>query len=440
MRVSSAFVSAGVLAGFLATAIAGCGDDQAAMSAADDDLASVTLELGIAPTDARCAVITATPQTGTAIVRSITLIPQQPTVFTLNNLPVGTITFTQQVFTIACSMVTATTPPTWITDPVTVSLAAGVPVDLSFALRRVDGGGQVTIHDDFPANANAFSPLNVGTVSLFLTTGPDGNVWYTTGNDARVIRVSVTGSLTTFTISDNALAEGITVGPDNNIWVTERSGFGARIARVTPTGGVTEFPIGTAEPLQIASGPDGNLWFTDGLFNQGRIGRITTSGLVTFFPTLTANARPVGITAGPDGNVWFTEQAINRIGRITPSGSITEFATPTTNSSPEGITTGADGNIWFTEGSRVGRITPTGAITEFATAPGIYHSICAGPDGNLWFASQTATTVNRITTAGVFTEFQTGVGNPNFFGITAGPDAKIWVAEFNGLSIFRIKP
>ena len=179
MRVSSAYVCTGVLAGFLATAIAGCGDDQPAMSAADGDLASVTLELGIAPTDARCAVITVTPQTGPAVVRSITLVPQQPTIFTLTGLPVGIVTFTQQVFTVACSMVTATTPATWITDPVTVTLAASVPVDLSFALRRVDGGGQVTIHDDFPASPNQISLVTIGRTSLLLATGPDGNVWVT---------------------------------------------------------------------------------------------------------------------------------------------------------------------------------------------------------------------------------------------------------------------
>jgi streptogramin lyase len=438
MRVSSAYLGTGVLAGILATAIAGCGDDQPAMTA-DGDLASVTLELGIAPTDARCAVITATPQTGPAVVRSITLVPQQPTVFVLNNLPLGTITFTQQVFTIACSMVTATTPPTWITDPVTVTLAAGLPVDLSFALRRVDGGGQVTIHDDFPPSPNQISLVPVGVFSFLLATGADGNVWFTPGTtEALINRVTVSGSLTTFPLATSAIVEGITAGPDGNIWFTARSFPNSRIARITPSGAITEFSIGTAFPQRIASGPDGNLWFTD---QQGsRIGRITTAGAITFFPTLTADALPTGICAGPDGNVWFTEARNSRIGRITPSGAITEFSTPTINGFPVAITTGPDGNLWFMENTRIGRITPTGAITEFTVPPGDYEGITAGPDGNVWFVSQGSTLINRITPAGVITAFESGQVFPNFFGIATGPDGNLWVATRNQFSIVRFKP
>jgi streptogramin lyase len=442
MRVSSAYVSTGIVAAFLATAIAGCGDDQPAMSAGDGDLASVTLELGIAPTDARCAVITVTPQTGPAVVRSITLVPQQPTVFVLNNLPAGTVTFTQQVFTVACSMVTATTPPTWISDPVTVTLAVGVPVDLSFALRRVDGGGQVTIHDDFPVSPNQISLIDVGVHSLLLATGPDGNMWFTS-EDGFVNVVTVSGALTRILVTTTSLVEAITAGPDGNMWVTVRSGtLGKRIARITPGGGVTEFPTGDTDGSfvgRIASGPDGNLWFTSE--GTSRIGRITTAGAVTFFNTLTPGAAPRGIAAGPDGNVWFTEVTANRIGRITPTGVITEFSIPTINGFPSVITTGPDGNLWFTESARIGRITPTGAITEFTVQPlGSYNGITAGPDGNVWFVSQGSTSIFRITPAGVVTAFETGrPGVPNFFGIATGPDANLWVAALNGSELLRLK-
>jgi streptogramin lyase len=437
MRVIGAYVSTAVLAASLATAVAGCGDDQPAMSAGNGDSVSVILDLGLAPTDARCAVITATPAMGTAVVRQITLVPQQPTVFTLNNLPLGTITFTQQVYTIACSMVTSTSSPTWITDPVTLTLVAGAPVDLSFALRRVDGGGVVTIHDDFPANPNQVSFIPVGITSLMITTGPDGNLWFTSLSGGTVSRVTVSGSLTTFTINPNAIIEGITAGPDGNLWFTDRST--PAIGRITPSGVVTEFFIDTnAEPWRIAAGPDGNLWFTDR--TPSRIGRITPLGAATFFPTLTPSASPLGISAGPDGNVWFTEQ-IGRIGRITPTGSVTEFTTPTSNSQPQAITTGPDGNLWFPESTRVGRITPTGAITEFTIPGGFFQGITAGPDGNVWFVSQTSTAINRITPAGAVTSFETGLpGVPNFFGITTGPDANLWVASATTTSLVKFKP
>jgi virginiamycin B lyase len=65
----------------------------------------------------------------------------------------------------------------------------------------------------------------------------------------------------------------ITSGPDGNLWFTEQDGN--RIGRITPTGQITEFPITTAHsaPSEITSGPDGAVWFIEGSSN--RIGRIT---------------------------------------------------------------------------------------------------------------------------------------------------------------------
>ncbi len=70
---------------------------------------------------------------------------------------------------------------------------------------------------------------------------------------------------------------------------------------------------------------------------------------------------------------------------------------------PRGIAAGPDGNLWFTEkvGNRIGRITTAGVVTEFST--GITASsgpfgIAAGPDGNLWFTQVDANQIGRITT------------------------------------------
>src|SRR5260370_26054653 len=66
---------------------------------------------------------------------------------------------------------------------------------------------------------------------------------------------------------------GITSGPDGNIWFTESSAN--KIGRITPSGTITEFPIPTAGsfPNGITSGPNGNLWFTE--FVGNKIGEIT---------------------------------------------------------------------------------------------------------------------------------------------------------------------
>src|SRR5947207_2382042 len=51
----------------------------------------------------------------------------------------------------------------------------------------------------------------------------------------------------------------ITTGPDGNLWFTEHGIFGNRIGRITTVGAITEFPVPTANaiPDGITAGPDG---------------------------------------------------------------------------------------------------------------------------------------------------------------------------------------
>ena len=145
----------------LAAATAGCGDDIAANA---DSQGEVTFDLTLAPVDARCAVVTITPAMGTAVVRQFPLSPSQTAVFSLSGLPTGSVTVTEQVFTVACAM-TATAMPTWIADPVMVTLQAGVPVNIAFNLRRADAGGQINVSTNFPQPPGTFQEFNVSTMT-----------------------------------------------------------------------------------------------------------------------------------------------------------------------------------------------------------------------------------------------------------------------------------
>jgi virginiamycin B lyase len=80
-----------------------------------------------------------------------------------------------------------------------------------------------------------------------------------------------------------------------------------------------------------------------------KIARITPGGTITEFPLPTSGGDPEGITEGPDGNVWFTEFAGDKIGRITPQGTITEFPVPVPGAAPHQITAGPGDGLWFTE-------------------------------------------------------------------------------------------
>src|SRR5579863_2120682 len=65
----------------------------------------------------------------------------------------------------------------------------------------------------------------------------------------------------------------ITSGPDGNLWFTE--GSANKIGKITPSGAITEYGPTGAVPVGIVAGPDGNLWFTEETGNN--IGRITTA-------------------------------------------------------------------------------------------------------------------------------------------------------------------
>ncbi len=116
--------------------------------------------------------------------------------------------------------------------------------------------------------------------------------------------------------------------------------------------------------MRIATGSDGNLWFTE--FGKNTIGRLTPGGGIDEFPIPTASANPEGITAGADGNLWFVENNGHNVGRITTAGVITEFPLPEPGRVFH-IVGGPDGNLWFAEfdNNKIGRITTGGTITQF---------------------------------------------------------------------------
>src|SRR5262249_21329407 len=65
-----------------------------------------------------------------------------------------------------------------------------------------------------------------GAVTLQITAGPDGNLWFTEPGRDRIGRITTAGVLTEFSagMTPGAVPGGIAVGPDGNIWFTEIAG------------------------------------------------------------------------------------------------------------------------------------------------------------------------------------------------------------------------
>ena len=287
---------------------------------------------------------------------------------------------------------------------------------------------------EFPIPTAASGPLRI-------TTGPDGNLWFTEHDVHKIGRITPAGVVTEFPVPNPPnFPNGITAGPDGNVWFTV-SAIPSKVGRITPAGTITMFTTPTAggQLSGITAGPDGNLWYCAG--GALKIGRITTAGAATEFP----GGSGVSIAAGPDGALWFTEQSANSIGRITTAGAMTHFPVPTSNALLVDIVAGADGDLWFTESGaladQIGRITTAGDIMEFLT-PSLANVsfIAAGPDGNVWFTEphNTHDRVGRATPAGILTEYPTLSGSGQSAGITAGPDGALWFTQPNTNKIGRI--
>jgi streptogramin lyase len=169
-----------------------------------------------------------------------------------------------------------------------------------------------------------------------IVPGPDGALWFSETfphGFSTIGRITTAGVITEFPVASGV--GGIAAGPDGNVWFTG----GNQIRRMTTGGAVTSFPAPGAG--DIAAGPDGNLWFTE----PNAIGRITTAGVVTEFPIPTPDSGPTHIAAGPDGALWFTEATANKIGRITTTSApvISSRALPVVGSTP-----GANGTFFKT--------------------------------------------------------------------------------------------
>jgi streptogramin lyase len=302
------------------------------------------------------------------------------------------------------------------------------------------GSGTALATASGPSISEFETGLTPGVQLWGITSGPDGNTWFTEENNNAVGRVTPGAVITEFSAGfPTGSPRGIVTGPDGNLWVAQAGGDGG-IARVTKAGDVTEFPVPTAgDPNDIAVGADGNLWYVDPTANV--IGRITPTGSITEFTDgLSDDAEPTSIVKGPDSRLWFTEQATGKIGAITTAGVITEFSSSLSGSDePADIAAGPDGKLWFTltaDPGGIGRITTTGDVMKFSAGLTMNSKplgIASGPDGALWFTESAAPgRIGRVTTEGAITEYSSGlvaITNPWF--IAAGPDGNMWFTGNN---------
>ncbi|HEX6100627.1 MAG TPA: NHL repeat-containing protein [Thermoanaerobaculia bacterium] len=263
-------------------------------------------------------------------------------------------------------------------SPSGVALANGtlfITDALNHAVRGIDPatGAVTTIAGSLPAT---------GHLPYAVTSDGDGNVYVAQGSSIRKITPA---GVTTTLVSGLNLATGIDIGPDGYLYVADAAA--ARVLRVSMSGVVTTFAGSGDEfgaPWSVAVDNLRNVYVTD--LSRHRIHVVTSAGNVstlagTGTPGLldgaAAAARfrsPSGIALDAARNLYITDFGNNAVRKYTrATGVVSTLVAPAAGLiAPSGIAADAGGTLLYVAdyNHAIYRVTPAGALTVVAGLPG----------------------------------------------------------------------
>jgi streptogramin lyase len=230
----------------------------------------------------------------------------------------------------------------------------------------------------------------------------------------------------------------ITAGPDGNIWLTLAfNGGGKDVAKVTPSGEVTEYDLGAFANLwSIAADPEGSLWVA----HNGGVTKFSPSSPETASSTeITDIIGSNAMVTGPDGNLWVATD--NKLVRIPPSNpaGFKSFEAPWL--SPKDIdVAGSLLAVADFNGNQVVTATTADPPTFVKhTLDGGSQGVAGSPDGQIAVtipgASPEAIGLLTPPNGPQTTEL---LGDP--FGVTFGPDGNFWIAQFAFGAVVQLTP
>jgi streptogramin lyase len=304
----------------------------------------------------------------------------------------------------------------------TITDSANVALALPVINTPVSGG--VTV------NGSTIYEMAGFTHPYGITSGPDGNIYFTDSGTVEVIQPNNNVPLDEWVISGNLY--DITTGSDGALWITDQSNDGAD--RVTTTGIIARYPF-TGTPQGIAPGPNGLMLIADN--TSGGVWTLDTGGLFTVLP-FSPSGTPSQVTwvpGGTLGDAWFAETYYVGDFSLTNNAINAQILVPNGDYANY-ITYGPDGNVWVTAS---GGITPrvlvinpsTDAITEIPLPPGATpQGITAGADNAMWFVDPGTNTVGEINiTTHAVTTFPVLTPSAGLQEIAKGADGRLWFTE-----------
>lgn len=335
------------------------------------------------------------------------------------------------------------------------TLAAG------FALTWYPGSGTT---DARPANAArvvhgsaqwaVYGTARTDGFYLGIAAGPDGAMWLSDFWHG-LVRIDTTGHRQVIPLVYTAggrkhvfLPAAIALGADGRFYLTGCVDNPTRCSVVAVAGldgsvHVLSTPSGDSPRYNgIGEGPDGNVWFAE----RGHVARITPTGAITEYAYASGEAtnQLSGIAAGTDGNVWFTEVDQISAGKIDPAtGLMTEYALKpqAIDCGVSGMAAAADGDLYFGCGTGIVQMTTGGVGRYFATGYQLSDSpleLTRGPDGYAWASALTALqqVVGGQSTIVTFVPPNSGL---TLYACAAGPDGRLWVIAEDG-TVYALPP
>jgi alpha-tubulin suppressor-like RCC1 family protein len=263
----------------------GCGAESDSANIADEsDVGEAQLGVTAVPTGVQCIRVVAAGSS--TVSQNFTVTAGSSSLLALGRLPLGNVAVTASAFNVACNSI-GTNPASWVSDPLTVTIRAGVVASLSLNLRQNN-----------PVNANLNFVGNVVQIalgydfSLFLLS--DGTLRYVgsaPGQQAALFPIPFPGLSNVVEITAGAGHACARLG-DGTVWcwgsndegqlgIGTVGSFVNTPARVTAVSGATRVVAGGYHTCALADGVRHLYCWGRNREGQLGIGNTTSTGTPT---------------------------------------------------------------------------------------------------------------------------------------------------------------
>lgn len=279
-------------------------------------------------------------------------------------------------------------------------------------------------------NGSTIFEMSGFTHPYSITSGPDGNIYFTDSGTVEVLQPNNNVPLAQYVITGNLY--GIATGSDGALWVSNQSNGG--VDRLTTTGIVASYPF-TGTPQGIAPGPNGLMLVADN--TSGGVWTVDAGGLFTILP-FSPSGTPSEVTwvpGGASGDAWFAESGFVGDFSLNANSLTTEIPVPDSDTANY-IAYGPDGNVWVTASGGTAPLVlvinpSTDAVIQIPLgASATPQGITAGADHAMWFVDPGTNSIGEISlTTHAVTTFPIPTGGAGPQEIAKGADGSLWFTE-----------